>query len=67
MYIANTSSTKKNVFMDLYSQKREETELYKKTKTREGRKRIEEKQARVTNRKQNKLQSIITQIHQQVL
>lgn len=67
MYIANTSSTKKNVFTDLYPQKREETELYKKTKTKEGRKRIEEKQARVTNRKQNKLQSIITQIHQQVL
>lgn len=32
MYIANTSSTKKNVFTDLYPQKREETELYKKDK-----------------------------------
>lgn len=53
MYIANTSSTK-NVFTDLYPQKREETELYKKTKTKEGEKE-QKKQARVTNRKQNKL------------
>ena len=41
MYIANTSSTKKKFFKDLYAQKREETESYKKTKTREGRKRKE--------------------------
>ena len=67
MYIANTSSTKKKFFKDLYAQKREETESYKKTKTREGRKRKEEKQARVTNGKQTKLQSIIIQRHQQVL
>lgn len=47
--------------------KEKKTESYKKTKTREGSKRTEEKQARVTNRKQNKLQSIIIQLHQQVL
>ena len=47
--------------------RKEKKQSYKKTKTREGRKRIEEKQQGLTNGKQNKLQSIIIQIHQQVL